>query len=88
MTSTVAGAELLSIIEGWALTLGEYPHAAMDPDAKNGRKKQSTRMIKCECPACGYVVRTARKWLEIGPPKCPKHGDLIHEPLPDEGEEE
>jgi hypothetical protein len=21
-------------------------------------------MLKCECLACGYTVRTARKWLE------------------------
>jgi hypothetical protein len=34
-------------------------------------KKQSTRMVKCECPDCGYIVRTTRKWLEEGAPICP-----------------
>ena len=33
--------------------------------------KQSTRLLKCECPDCGYVVRTTQKWLDIGVPTCP-----------------
>ena len=33
--------------------------------------KQTTRMLKCECPACGYTVRTTRKWLDIAVPTCP-----------------
>jgi hypothetical protein len=39
------------------------------PDPK-GRKKQGTRMIKLSCPSCGYVVRTSRKWIEVGLPTC------------------
>jgi len=31
----------------------------------------STRMIKLTCPACGYLVRTTRRWLAAGPPTCP-----------------
>lgn len=34
-------------------------------------KKDGTRMIKCECASCGYVVRTTKKWLEKGNPFCP-----------------
>lgn len=34
-------------------------------------KKDSTRLIKIECPACGYVARVTRKWLEVGLPVCP-----------------
>lgn len=50
--------------------LGDYPHQTLDP-ATLERKKQSTRMIKLQCPACGYVVRTTRQWIEVGLPVCP-----------------
>jgi len=56
-------------------------------------KKQATRMLKCECAACGYAVRTARKWLETaGAPLCSVGGGggpMTHEPLDhaDDGEE-
>jgi hypothetical protein len=91
MTSTHAGAELMEIIKQWELELGEYPHAKLDPGARP-TKKQTTRMFKCECRQCGYVVRTARKWLEeIGIPHCPKHGrmesDYIQEDGGGEGDE-
>ena len=45
--------------------LGDYPHAKLDA---SNRKKQTTRLIKTECPRCGY---TARKWLDVGAPICP-----------------
>jgi predicted SprT family Zn-dependent metalloprotease len=28
------------------------------------KKKQTTRMVKCECPVCGFTFRTTAKWLE------------------------
>ncbi len=35
-------------------------------------KKAGSRLVKCECAECGYVVRTTRKWLdEVGAPLCP-----------------
>jgi hypothetical protein len=41
------------------------------------RAKQASRHMRCACPACGYVARTARKWLaEAGPPHCPRHGPM------------
>jgi hypothetical protein len=91
MTSTNAGPELMENIKGWELELGEYPHAKLDP-SMSPVKKQSTRMYKCECLTCGFVVRTARKWLdEIGIPHCPKHGrmesDYIQEDEGGEGDE-
>lgn len=33
--------------------------------------KQGTRLLKIECPECGYVVRTTQKWLDVGLPVCP-----------------
>lgn len=50
--------------------LGPYPHARLNVQ---GRKTQSTRMIKAWCPDCGYTVRLAQKWVDEGLPICPKH---------------
>jgi hypothetical protein len=34
-------------------------------------KKQSTRMLKAECPECGYTIRLTRRWADMGLPSCP-----------------
>jgi hypothetical protein len=47
-----------------------------------GDPKQANRHVECACATCGYVVRTARKWLvEPGPPHCPRHGPMQPENL-------
>lgn len=77
LTSTVAGENLITRMTIWAETLGEYPHGKLDMIKDDDKKKQTTRMIKMECRAedCGYVARTAKKWLDaMGPCHCPKHG--------------
>lgn len=82
MTATVATPELIEIMQEWAKELGDYPHGVINPssDKSDKPKKQGTRMIKCECAECGYVVRTARKWLEeVGAPHCPVHGEMRFE---------
>lgn len=79
MTATFAGPELAKLIEKWVAKLGKFPHAPLIPaQMKKQKKKQSTRMIKCECETCGYTVRTTRKWLEeSGAPICPcNHKDM------------
>lgn len=69
MTSTHAGEALVALMIDWAKQLGPYPHAQLNP-AYRPTKKQTTRLIKCEC-ACGCNVRITRKWLEeIGAPLC------------------
>jgi hypothetical protein len=71
MTSTVGGVEFLERAAGWLKELGAYPHACLKP-SQRPTKKQTTRMVKCECKECGYSVRTSRKWLdEAGAPLCP-----------------
>jgi hypothetical protein len=41
---------------------------------RSGPKKQGTRLIKCECPTCGYLARVTAKWLTTaGAPLCPQH---------------
>lgn len=47
--------------------IGPYPHDALNPD----HKKQTTRLLKVECPECGYVIRVTQKWIETGLPTCP-----------------
>ena len=70
MTSTVASPELKAKLKRIARELGKYPHQKID---LGQRKKQTTRMLKCECEFCGYTVRVARTWLEYGAPVCPVH---------------
>jgi hypothetical protein len=63
---------LLPIVEA----AGPYPHAEIIGAARaaGAPKKQNARMIKAECPSCGYTVRLARKWIETkGAPICPEH---------------
>lgn len=76
MTATVAGEELKGRLNALILELGEYPHALL----KESGKKQSTRMIKCECDDCGYIVRTSQKWIdEMGAPICPCQMGMIED---------
>ncbi|CCQ44282.1 putative uncharacterized protein [Pseudarthrobacter siccitolerans] len=83
MTATVAGDELKAQLEEIAAELGDYPHAALvNPGAgAEGPKKQSTRMMKAECPeGSGYKVRLTRQWLaEYGAPICPHCGEQMRE---------
>ena len=67
-TATVAGPELTTRLN--VLITTPYPHAKLDA-RQSGRKKDGTRLLKLECPDCGYTVRTTAKWIEIGYPTCP-----------------
>lgn len=61
-TATTAGVEWHEWADPILERLGSLPHAAIKPT--NGQKKQTTRMLKCECPDCGFVMRTSAKWIE------------------------
>lgn len=71
MTATYAGASFISMIQPMVETLGLYPHASLVAGNSSSGKKQTTRLVKCLCPACGYTVRTTAKWLDTGYPVCP-----------------
>jgi hypothetical protein len=70
-------------------TLGPLPHARLN--IERGRdnkgpadrpKKQGTRMLKAACreESCAFVVRVAATPArEIGPPHCPRHGEMLIE---------
>jgi hypothetical protein len=68
-TATVAGEELTKRLNGICKALGEYPHKALSLQDAQG-KKQTTRLVKLECPGCGYILRSTAKWIETGLPTC------------------
>ena len=78
MTATVAGPGFQEMFDhfsrskGIMSVVGEYPHSKLDATQ---RKKQRTRMVKCQCH-CGYTVRTTRTWIAVGVPHCPLHGEM------------
>lgn len=90
MRATTPGDTFLATVAPILAAAGPLPHARLDTGgATMAPKKQAARMLKCECQACGYTVRTARKWLEtVGAPLCPiaGHGAMHHDPL-DGGED-
>lgn len=88
MTATFAGRVLRDVLDGWSAKLGPYPHGALDPSKADtsGPKKQSTRLVKCECTECGYVVRTTQKWLATGEPLCPCNSEPMAVQLPENDE--
>jgi len=75
-TATTAGEALQSnfptILSAIAL---DYPHSELI--LVKERKVQTTRMHKCECDECGYTVRLAQKWLDVGIPECPVHHEQL-----------
>lgn len=77
-TATHAGAELKCELLLIAKRLGPYPHARLNASGRV-KKKQGTRMIKLVCENCGYVVRTTRKWIEVGYPMCPDGEEMFEE---------
>jgi len=88
-TATSASEELQVRFASWMESLGDYPNSKLDLAAIE-KKKQSTRLLKCECPECGYVCRTTKKWLdEVGAPHCPRHGEMKAEiPGEDDGSDD
>lgn len=62
-TATVAGDGWREWAEPILDELGPMPHATLKAGG-SGQKKQTTRMIKCECRTCGFTMRTSAKWIE------------------------
>jgi hypothetical protein len=67
MRSTTAGPEFVAWAEMLFKRIGPYPAGFLTDTPKQG-----TRMLRCQCPACGYIARVSRRWLDLaGPPICP-----------------
>lgn len=69
MTATTGTDEFNTWAREQIERIGKFPGAAL---SIAGRKKQTTRLLKCECEDCGYTARITRKWVEeAGTPLCP-----------------
>lgn len=65
-----AGPELRQELHRIAVKLHAFPHAPLTPATPT---KQTTRLVKTECPDCGYIARVTHVHLdEKGPPICPE----------------
>ena len=86
-TASTPGLQFIDQIKPILVDLGPLPHHRLTPMSKQP-KKQTTRMNKCACEACGYTVRLSRKWLEVGPPICPvdRVAMIADEPMEEEDE--
>lgn len=73
LTATHAGPELEELIRAWVAERGPYPAKALDRYEQ--QKKQTTRLLKCVCPACGYTVRVTKVWAEKALPVCGIDGE-------------
>jgi hypothetical protein len=87
LTSTTGGEAFWSEVKPLVSKLGAYPHSRLNPDFRP-TKKQTTRLVKCECGDCGYNVRVTRKWLDTGAPICPCNSKSMGFTIPDELEAE
>jgi hypothetical protein len=68
-TATSLTKELAERIKEITDKLGPYPHERLVAHGK----RQETRMKKAQCPSCGYISYSARKWYdEAGAPICPQ----------------
>lgn len=71
MTATTEGRKFLDNIAPILEKVGVFPHKKLSGQT-TAKKKQSTRLVKCECSECGYIARTTQKWIEeTGEPVCP-----------------
>jgi predicted RNA-binding Zn-ribbon protein involved in translation (DUF1610 family) len=67
-TATTASPELREKLNNISIKLGAYPHSGLTSLA--GVKKQTTRMRKYKCPACGQIVRAATDTLNASCLDC------------------
>lgn len=67
-TATKPGETLRTQLTELSQHLGPYPHSRLNGQSKS---KQGTRLLKVDCPDCGYVVRITRRWIDVGLPTCP-----------------
>jgi len=71
-TATVATPELKEHLTEIIETIGEFPHAALNP-AESGKTTQTNRQLLMLCTnvTCGFKFRTSQKWLDaMQSPQC------------------
>lgn len=83
LTATIAGKALLDLCVKWHEALGPFPGGNLNPKMRPV-KKQSTRLVKCQCTKSEYNVRITRKWLEeFGAPISPVNNKPMAFEIPD-----
>lgn len=73
-TATIAGKAWHKWADPILAQLGPMPHAALrDGGTSNAPPKQTTRLVKLECPDCGFICRTTAKHIDANPEglRCP-----------------
>jgi len=71
MTATTAGDKWREWAQPILDELGPMPGAKLSGQS-SAKPKQGTRMLKCECPECGFIFRAAGKWVCEGQElRCP-----------------
>jgi hypothetical protein len=75
MTATSESEEFVAWVNDVVVPrIGPYPAGRITWQ----HKKQTTRLVKCECVTCQYPVRTTRIWIDNhGAPHCPSHGAMV-----------
>ena len=72
--ASTVGPELAATFAAIAARLGQFPGAGIKPGSgSTAPAKQTTRMIKVECDACGFLFRTTAQWIAAsgGWMRCP-----------------
>lgn len=79
LRSTKASAELADCLNVIADHLGPIPHAKLNFNDRPADRppKQDSRLLKAQCPVCGYVIRVTRIWAENWLPICPGHAEFV-----------
>lgn len=88
MTATTEGDAFKTMIGPILKKAGPLPHKSLR--AYKVKKKQGTRLLRCECQECGYIARVTKKWImDAGAPHCGTgvHGQMTCDEIEDDGEE-
>lgn len=71
MPATTEGEALVETLRGIISRIGDYPGSHIKVSQRMA-KADKCRLVKAECPGCGYIIRTTRRWIdEVGLPICP-----------------
>lgn len=85
MRSASAGKELKIYLKALAFRLGDFRHSALKKNAKPPTPKQTTRMVKMECPECGYKCRASMTViLNTGAVICPCNRESMTVEVPEQ----
>ena len=77
MRSAVAGEVLMKDLVKISDLLGNFSHGRLS--IKRAASNSGVKRPGAKCSKCGYEIVMYKKFLEIGPPICPKNHGLMEE---------